>query len=320
MVEFFYRSGIVAIGSRLRRLADLVTHDAAELYKLYGVDIKPKWFPVLYMLLDSDDGRLTVTGIARSIGQTHPSVSIIVRELKDAGLVSDEKGNSDRRSTVVCLTEKGRALNKSLKKACDDVERVVSAIEADSEHKLWQALDNWESRLIEKSLMSRVADVRKRVSGSCDVEVVEYKPEFLQVFKRLNIMWINSYWSLEPHDLEVLNDPETSILSNGGYILVALVGGKPMGVVSLCRMDDPVYDYELAKLAVDPDARGKGVGEIICLAAINKARELGAKRLFLESNTILRPAISLYRKLGFKELEEMHPSYDRGDIQMELVL
>lgn len=133
-------------------------------------------------------------------------------------------------------------------------------------------------------------------------------------------MWINSHWSLEAHDLEVLNDPDGSILSKGAHILVTLVDGKPMGVVALCRMDNPRYDYEIAKLAVDPEARESGVGDAIFRESIAKARSLGAKKLFLESNTILKPAISLYRKYGFTELKEYHMTYNRGDIQMELTL
>lgn len=133
-------------------------------------------------------------------------------------------------------------------------------------------------------------------------------------------MWINSHWSLEAHDLEVLSNPNDSIISKGGHILVALVDGKPMGVVALCKMEHSHYDYEIAKLAVDPEARGSGIGDAIFNAAIERARTLGAKKLFLESNTILKPAINLYRKYGFVELKEYHPAYDRGNIQMELII
>lgn len=181
------------------------------------------------------------------------------------------------------------------------------------------ALDNWEASLAEKSLLKRVKEAKSRHDHT-HVEVVDYQPEHLITFKRLNIMWINSHWSLEPHDLEVLNDPDASILSQGGHIFVALVNGEPMGVVALCRMDGTEYDFELAKLAVDPEARGTGLGEKMCRTAPERARQSGAKKIFLESNTILKPAISLYRKLGFTELKEYHPAYERGDIQMELTL
>lgn len=313
----FEKSGILTMGSRLRWLADVVTRDAAEIYKMYGLDIKPKWFPVLYMLFDGSD--CSVTGIAKAIGQTHPSVSNIVKELKAAGLVNDAKSGEDRRATIVALTEKGMELRGLLRQVCDDVESVVRKIEAESPDKLWQALDSWENALSERSLLKRVAE-EKESQVSRNIEVVDYRPEHLITFKRLNIMWINSHWSLEPHDLEVLNDPDASILSKGGYIFVALVNGEPMGVVALCRMDGTEYDFELAKLAVDPEARGMGLGEEICHVALERARRLGAKKIFLESNTILIPAISLYRKLGFTELKEYHPAYERGDIQMELIL
>lgn len=314
---FFDKSGIMAIGSRLRWLADEITREAAEIYKLYGIEIKPKWFPVLFMLFDGSD--CSVTGIAKAIGQSHPSVSNIVKELKNAGLVTDGKSDEDRRTTIITLTKRGLDLKDRLTQVCKDVGSIVRTIETQSSDKLWLALDNWEKALAQKSLFKRVEE-EKALRDNQVVEIVDYRPEYFMTFKRLNIMWINSHWSLEPHDLEVLNDPDSSILSKGGHIFVALVDGEPMGVVALCRMEGTEYDFELAKLAVDPEARGLGVGEKMCRAALEFARKSGDRKIFLESNTLLKPAINLYRKLGFKELEEYHPAYERGDIQMELTL
>ena len=307
----------MAIGSRLRWLADEITREAAEIYKLYGIEIKPKWFPVLFMLFDGSD--CSVTGIAKAIGQSHPSVSNIVKELKNAGLVTDGKSDEDRRTTIITLTKRGLDLKDRLTQVCKDVGSIVRTIETQSSDKLWLALDNWEKALAQKSLFKRVEE-EKALRDNQVVEIVDYRPEYFMTFKRLNIMWINSHWSLEPHDLEVLNDPDSSILSKGGHIFVALVDGEPMGVVALCRMEGTEYDFELAKLAVDPEARGLGVGEKMCRAALEFARKSGDRKIFLESNTLLKPAINLYRKLGFKELEEYHPAYERGDIQMELTL
>lgn len=317
MIELFEKSGIQSLGSRLRWLSDVITRDAGEIYKLYGLDIKPKWYPILYMLFKGDDN--SVTGIAKAIGQTHPSVSNLVKDLVAAGLVEESKDGTDRRTTIVKLSEKGLELRPQLVKVSEDVRTVAAAIDSKSTDKLWAAIDYWENCITEKSLLSRVAAEKKRRESRA-TEIVDYRPEHLAVFKRLNIMWINSHWSLEPHDLETLCSPEASILSKGGCILVALVNGAPMGVVALCRMEDSKYDFELAKLAVDPVARGTGLGEKICRAAIERAKSLGAKKIFLESNTILKPAVNLYRKLGFTELKEYHPAYERGDIQMELTI
>lgn len=305
------------MGSRLRWLTEIVTRDAENIYRLYGLDINPKWFPVLYMLYYGTDN--TITGIAKSIGQTHPSVSNIVKEMKESGIVSDTKGNNDRRATTVELTPKGAEIKPILRHVCRDVEAVAKSIEADATHHLWEAINNWESKLNEKSLLARVAE-EKQHSSEQNVEIVDYRPEHLMTFKRLNIQWINTHWSLEAHDLEVLNHPDTFILNRGGHILIAIAGNQPAGVVALCPMENSDYDYEIAKLAVDPAMRGLGIGEAIFSAAIERARKLGAKKLFLESNTLLKPAISLYRKFGFTELKDYHPAYERGDIQMELTL
>ena len=55
-------------------------------------------------------------------------------------------------------------------------------------------------------------------------------------------------------------------------------------------------------------------------ALLDRAREVGATRVYLESNTILEPAIHLYRKLGFKRVEGGASPYDRCNIQMEVRL
>ena len=53
--------------------------------------------------------------------------------------------------------------------------------------------------------------------------------------------------------------------------------------------------------------------------AINFAGEHNYSRLFLDSNTVLEPAIRLYRKVGFKEIPVPEDSpYERCNIRMEL--
>ena len=48
-MDFFNQTGKLAIGSRLRMLTDKITVDAAAIYKMFGVDLKPKWFPVFFV-------------------------------------------------------------------------------------------------------------------------------------------------------------------------------------------------------------------------------------------------------------------------------
>ncbi len=317
-MDFFERTGKMAIGSRLRVLTETLTRDAASIYGLYGVDIKPKWFPVFYSL--TDEQPKSVTAIAREIGQSHPSVSTIVKEMIIAGLIEDVDDKVDRRCTLITLTEYGKSLSQELIAQLRDVERAVEQISSECDNDLWAAIADWEKALGHKSILDRVKEIKEQREHS-EVEIVEYQPQYKKAFYELNRKWIEMYWELEPHDIEVLENPEKHILEKGGHIFVALYNGFPVGVCALCPMpQESAYDFELAKLAVNNSIQRKGIGRRLCDAVINKARELGGVMLFLESNTRLKPAIALYRKLGFNELPEYHPAYARGDIQMELSL
>ena len=317
-MDFFERTGKMAIGSRLRVLTETLTRDAAGIYGLYGVELKPKWFPVFYSL--TDELPKSVTSIAKEIGQSHRSVSTIVKEMTKAGVVAEVDDKADRRCTLITLTEYGKSLSQELIAQLRDVERAVEEISSECDNDLWAAIADWQEALGRKSILERVRSIKEERERS-EVEIVAYRREYKKAFYELNRKWIELYWELEPHDIEVMENPEKHILDKGGYIFVALYNCFPVGVCALCPMpEDSPYDFELAKLAVNNSIQRKGIGRRLCEAVINKARELGGEMLFLESNTRLKPAIALYRKLGFKELSQYHPAYTRGDIQMELSL
>lgn len=299
-------------------LTSRITADAAQIYELYGVEIKPKWFPVFYVL--SDGGSRTITGIAKEIGHSHPSVSNIVKEMDANGLIKEVADKTDKRRNAIVLSAKGEKMAEILSEQCIDVATAVESISNEARNDLWRAIEEWEELLSEKSLLQRVKEAKKEREKR-DVRILPYEQKFQPVFKLLNESWITAHWQTDAHDLEVLDYPQQNIIDKGGSIFVATYKGEPVGVCALCKMDGPVYDYELAKLAVSPDAQGKGIGQLLCEAVIEKARSLGAESLFLESNTILKPAIGLYRKLGFREVKEYIPVlHTRGNIQMDLSL
>jgi len=152
------------------------------------------------------------------------------------------------------------------------------------------------------------------------IKIVNYQPKYHAAFRDLNKAWIETYFKLEPADLKALDHPYDNILQPGGVIVVALYKDEPVGVCALIKLNDHAYDFELAKMAVDPAAQGKGIGYLLGEAVIEKARELKAKSVFLESHTSLKPALNLYYKLGFKEVHGIVTPYERSNIQMELIL
>ncbi len=95
--------------------------------------------------------------------------------------------------------------------------------------------------------------------------------------------------------------------------------GGVRGTCAVIRHDADTY--ELAKMAVAPAARGRGHGDRLVEAAIAYARGAGARRLMLVSNSRLGPALTLYRKHGFRDVP-LDPAngYSRADVQLELSL
>ncbi|EFK56136.1 homoprotocatechuate degradation operon regulator, HpaR [Sphingobacterium spiritivorum] len=316
-MEFFNKTGKMALGSRLRLLTAKVTEDAAKVYELYDMDFSPKWFPVFFML--AEEGEKTISEIANEIGHSQPSVTKIIREMGAAGLIADNLDSDDKRLNVVGLTEKGKELSKKISVQCEDVEAAVESVMKEARHDLWAAIEEWEVLLAQKSLLRRVQEQRK-IRESKAVQIVRYEPKYQSVFKSLNEEWISRYFEMEETDYKALDNPQEYILDKGGAIFVALYNGKPLGVCALIRMNDAEYDYEMAKMAVSPAAQGKNIGLLLGQEIIREARNLGAGSIYLESNTILEPAINLYYKLGFEKIIGHATPYKRCNIQMALAL
>ncbi len=141
-------------------------------------------------------------------------------------------------------------------------------------------------------------------------------------FRTLNEEWLVRLFTLEPKDIEVLGDPEGSILRKGGHIFMAYAEeNEPVGCVALIPMGDGVF--ELSKMAVAPAQRGKGLGRRLLVFAIEQARQLGARSLFLGSSTKLQDAVHLYESVGFRHVpRESLPllAYSRASVFMELAL
>jgi GNAT superfamily N-acetyltransferase len=140
-------------------------------------------------------------------------------------------------------------------------------------------------------------------------------------FRTLNEAWITRFFVLEHKDNLVLGDPRKYILQPGGHILFAQLADELIGCCALMRIDPETF--ELAKMAVAESSQGYGIGKLLLQQTIDLARTLGARRLYLETNSSLAPALHLYGFFGFRKISEdaLPPSpYARADVRMELLL
>ncbi|MCM8568320.1 GNAT family N-acetyltransferase [Gramella jeungdoensis] len=151
------------------------------------------------------------------------------------------------------------------------------------------------------------------------MQIISWKPEYSEEFKNMNLQWLEEFFWVEPHDEEVLGNPEKYIIKPGGNIFLVKEGSEILGCVALMRMENKVF--ELTKMAVKPKHRGKKIGQKLMQHTLEFAKEMKWDRLIIYSNRKLENAIHLYKKYGFKEIpiEENGP-YSRGDIKMQLNL
>ena len=148
------------------------------------------------------------------------------------------------------------------------------------------------------------------------IRIVDYQPHHQPWFELFNRNWIEKYFEMEAVDVFVLTNPEEAILKNGGAVFMAECNGQIAGAVALKKIDESTY--ELTKMAVSEYFRRRGIAEELCYACFKKAAESGASEIILYSQTILKPAIALYNKIGFKPVDIEPGKYKRADIKMAI--
>ena len=150
------------------------------------------------------------------------------------------------------------------------------------------------------------------------IEVIPFQPAYAKQFYDLNIEWLKKYFYVEPHDAEVLSNPQSYIIDNGGYVFFAKYKGIIVGTVALINEKEA---FELSKMAVSPEYQGQKIGQQLMDYCIQFSKKQGWDKIMLYSNRSLVPAINMYKKVGFKEVAlEKDVFYERADIKMALNL
>jgi len=148
------------------------------------------------------------------------------------------------------------------------------------------------------------------------IEIISYQSKHHQDFKQLNLEWLDKYNLTESHDLLILNDPEKNVIDKGGFIWLAKAGDKIVGTAAMINEGHGIF--ELAKMSVTEKWQGKGISDLLIETCLNKAKDIGAKKIFLFSNHQLKKALKLYDKYGFKHVEVSGAPFLTADVKMEL--
>ncbi|MCP4260143.1 MAG: GNAT family N-acetyltransferase [Planctomycetes bacterium] len=104
-----------------------------------------------------------------------------------------------------------------------------------------------------------------------------------------------------------IKDIEKSYFERGGsFYVLEDKDGSIIGAYGLYPVDKATC--ELRKMYLHRLYRGKGLGKLLLEDALSKAKQIGFKRITLETASVLKEAISLYKSYGFIEYEPEHLS------------
>jgi putative acetyltransferase len=104
-----------------------------------------------------------------------------------------------------------------------------------------------------------------------------------------------------------------------GRLLLADLDGQLAGCVALHPLQSEIC--EMKRLYLRPEFRGKGLGRVLVERVIDEARQVGYKRMRLDTvEPVMKDAVAMYRRLGFREIAPYCTNPVAGAMYMELEL
>lgn len=315
-VDLLAECGHLFLGSRLKRLAERLQADAANVHRAMGVDAQPAELALLAAI--HRYGPMTYTAAVAALGVSQPAVTRTASALLKRGLLVAQSDSSDQRQKTLKLTASGRALvGKASAAPWPAITHAVRTLCAPLEGTLLEQVSGLERQLRDRSLEARALEV---AGASRDVLAVrEYSDDLAPAFHDINVEWIESMFSLEDKDREILAHPREAIVDPGGVIL--FVESADLGVIGTCalmKVDEGVF--ELTKMGVLERARGRRAGELLLTTALARASTMNIDTLFLLTSSKCVAAIRLYEKLGFRHdaaiMKKYGATYARCDVAM----
>ena len=147
------------------------------------------------------------------------------------------------------------------------------------------------------------------------MEVITFEEKYRQDFIDFNTEWIvSNFGFLEEHDKETFEKIDEA-MEAGAMIFFAVEDGVALATCMAMPMQGTTW--ELCKLGSNKNVPHRGAGSAVFEAAMNWALNHGAERLFILSNSKLKPALHIYEKYGFREIKLEDYEYVRGDIAFE---
>jgi ribosomal protein S18 acetylase RimI-like enzyme len=301
---------------QLKRFADLLVRDLQHLAATRVKELEFRWLEMCQLLFD--EGPKSVRELAQALGVSHAAISQFANQLTARGIAATYKDPADRRKRVLALSKTGKELFERTRHFQKCLDEVVEALLVEADPGFMRSLHKLEAAIQKRGLIERFNEISSS-TDSDDIEILDFQPEFAPAFEELNRRWIESHFEIVEADLRLLQSPQQEVIFPGGAIVFARskTTSEIIGTGGLVNCHDG--SGEIIKMAVDESARDQGIGRLVAEALIQRARERGMECLYLETNSQLVAARSLYQRLGFVEIELSDDSdFARADVRMKM--
>lgn len=309
MTDLLEDLGALALGSRLKRLAERMQAEASQVHDVHGDGCQPAQFPLLAAL--DRYGPLTVGEAADRLGVSQPSVTRTANAMIQEGMIDTEIDAADRRQKRLSLSETGRArVARQKTYVWPGVTRAARSLLGDDTDSFLEMITRIETGLAEAGFLRRIEEM---------FEITEFSDELAHHFKTINEEWINDMFVLEETDRRTLNNPRREIIDKGGRVF--FISTPALGIVGTCALM-PTSDgaFELTKMGVLESARGLKIGEKLLAHVLAEAEKMDMAELYLLTNKKCAAAIHLYEKFGFVHdvgvMSAHGGDYSRCDVAM----
>ncbi len=129
--------------------------------------------------------------------------------------------------------------------------------------------------------------------------------------------WLNIDLGFQKFDEELLQLQEMYSFPNGA-VLLSKNENVFTGCVAVRKKEDGIA--ELKRMFIKPEYQKNGIGALLLEQALNVAKELGYKKIRLDTLDTMTPAINLYKKYGFYKIEPYYFNPEKNAVFFERLL
>jgi GNAT superfamily N-acetyltransferase/DNA-binding MarR family transcriptional regulator len=261
---------------------------------------------------------MSVNELTSLLKLTHPAIIQFAEQMQAKKLVQFVRDKNDARKKLIKLTEKGNSVFLGIEPILYEIEMANREFLREAGVDVLGVVEKMEKQLALKSMYKRINE--KLVQNFIkEVEIVSYQPRLKGDFKRLNVEWLKKYFTVEPIDEIILNNPKKEIIDHFGEIFFALYKDEVVGTCAIKR--SAPKKFELLKMAVTESFQSRGIGKMLMAKAVDFAKSQKAHTLELHTSRKLEKAMNVYESFGFRMNDEAtNEQYQRCTVKMTLDL